>query len=395
MIKILVTPYNLLAHYLRSIELVKGINFDADIVFLKSGKYDNYVKSNGYKLTKDTLNTYDTVIEKAESFDFSWINKKSVTQTVEALIKIIKNEKPDYIIGDTYLGLRIAAEYCKTPLISILNAYLTHFYNDLRPVPHTHRANTFKPKVSEKTWNKIVRTVEKRTLRKVHTPFRKIRQKLNLKQYNDLFDEFAGDQNIICDDPDIFPSTNLPNNYKYCGPLLYSCIKKDNKLLNFLKLDNRKKSILISMGSTGKITSVGDLTNPFWLNYNIIITGEIEEKQVGNIYYTDFINFDETSHLIDLLICHGGNGTMYQAINSNIPTIAIPTIFEQEWNIYRFEKLAYCKIWYAEENIKNLYKLIENLTLENTLNPNKIELKTELNSVINEIFQNSYKIDGV
>ncbi|MDD2634582.1 MAG: glycosyltransferase [Bacteroidales bacterium] len=386
MMKILVTPYNLLAHYLRSIELVKKINMDADIVFLKSGKYDNYVKSNGYKLTENTLNTYDTVIEKAESFDFSWINKKSVNQTVEALIDIIKNEKPDYIIGDTYLGLRIAAEHCKTPLISILNAYLTHYYNDLRPVPHTHKAISFKPKVSEKTWNKIVRTVEKMTLRKVHTPFRKIRQKLNLKQYNDLFDEFAGDHNIICDDPDIFPSTNLPNNYKYCGPLLYSCTKQNNKLLNFLKLHNSKKTILISMGSTGNTSNVGDLSNSFWQNFNIICTGAIEEKQTENIYYTDFINFDKVSHFIDLLICHGGNGTIYQAINSKIPTIAIPTIFEQEWNIYRFEKLSYCKVWYPEDNIKNLYKLIEEMTLENTLNTKNTKLKTELNTVINDFF---------
>ncbi|MDD2386128.1 MAG: glycosyltransferase [Bacteroidales bacterium] len=384
--KILVAPYNLLAHYLRSIALVKNIPNNAEIVFLKSGRYDNFVTANGYKLTQNTLNTYSTVIEKAASFDFSWINKKSVNRTVNELIEIIKTEKPDYIIGDTYLGMKIAAEYCNITLISIFNAYLTHHYNDLRPTPHNHKANKFKSKLSEKSWNTIVRTVEKLTLRKVHSPFRKIRRKLKLKQYRDLFDEFTGDKNILCDDPEIFPSIKLPDNYQYCGPLLYSYNVTNQQLLNFLSKDKTRKTILISMGSTGKITNIGDLKNYFWLNYNIVITGAKEGKQTENIYYTDFINFDETSHLIDLIICHGGNGTMYQAINKNIPAIAIPTIFEQEWNIHRFEKLSLCKVWYAEQDIKNLYTLIESLTSTNTLNPNIIKLQTDLNSIISSIF---------
>lgn len=358
--KILVIPYNLLAHYLRSIELVKIIDIEAEILFLKSAKYDNFVETNGYKLTKDSLNTYNAVIKKSEAFDFSWINEKSVKETVYNLIDIIKTEKPDYILGDTYLGLRIAAEYCKTPLISILNAYLTHYYDDIRPVPHNHQANIFKPKLSKSAWEKIVRTVEKQTLRKVHSPFRKIRKQLELKPYNDLLDEFAGDQNLICDDPNIFPSKTLPYNYKYCGPLLYSCHKHNNKLLNFLKQNSYKKTILISMGSTGKISNLGKLNTFFWDKYNVVITGLKKEEQKANIYYTDFINFQETIQFIDLLICHGGNGTMYQAISNAIPTIAIPTIFEQEWNTYRFEKFNLCKVWFFENDIKLLEEMIEN-----------------------------------
>ncbi len=364
--------------------MVKNITHNAEIIFLKSGRYDQFVTANGYKLTKNTLNTYSTVLEKAASFDFSWINKKSVNQTVNEFIDIINIEKPDYIIGDTYLGLKIAAEYCNIKLISILNAYLTHHYNELRPTPHNHKANVFKPKLSEKSWNTIVRTVERLTLRKVHTPFRKIRRKLKLKQYRDLFDEFTGDQNILCDDPIIFPSRKLPEHYQYSGPLLYSNNVTNKQLVNFLSKDKTKKTILISMGSTGKITNVGDLKNSFWFNYNIVITGAKEEKETENIYYTDFVNFDKLQHLIDLMICHGGNGTMYQAVHKNIPAIAIPTIFEQEWNIYRFEKLSLCKVWYAEQDIKDLYNLIESQT--HTHKPDKIKLQTNHNSIINDVF---------
>ena len=384
--KILVAPYNLLAHYLRCIELVKNISIDAEIIFLKSGKYDSFVQNSGFKTLSETTKTYDAVIEKAESFDFSWINHKSVTNTVESLIHIIETEKPDFIIGDTYLGLRIAARYCKTPLISVFNAYLTHHYNDIRPVPHTHKANKYKPRLSQASWERIIRTVEKLTLRKVHKPFRKIRRSFNLEVYTDLLDEFAGDYNLLCDDPEIFPSKHLPNNYKYCGPLLYSCHDHNHNLLQFLENNKQRETILITMGSTGKLSSLGNLTDTFWQNYNIIITGAEEDKTEHNIYYTTFLNFDDFAPLIDLVICHGGNGTMYQAINKNIAIIAVPTIFEQEWNTYRFEKLDFCKIWYPNSNLTQLYKLVKSQieNHKNNRNNNTAKLKVCLNRVINE-----------
>ncbi|PLX06739.1 MAG: hypothetical protein C0596_13600 [Marinilabiliales bacterium] len=349
--KILVIPYNLLAHYLRCIALVNKIELPADITFLKSGKYDNFVEQNNYKLTNEALNSYSTAIDKSESFDFTWINNESVSDTVNSLINIIKSENPDYIIGDTFLGLRVAAEYCRIPLISILNAYLTHFYKGHRPVPHNHRANLFKAGVPKLAWHRILKSVEKQTLRNVHKPFRQIRKELHLNEYKDLFDEFAGAYNLLCDDPYIFPSVNLPAKTDYCGPLLYQYNSSNPKLLEFLENRRNKKNILITMGSTGKTSSVGDLKNEFWSDYNIILTGAPKDEQKDNIYYTNFINYDEVANHLDLIICHGGNGTVYQAINYNVSVIAIPRIFDQEWNAYRFKELSICKVWFPDGKI--------------------------------------------
>ncbi len=385
--KILVIPYNLLAHYLRCIELVNNIDLPVEIVFLKSGKYDNFVEQNNYKLTHKALNSYSTAIDKSESFDFSWINYKSVSDTVNSLIDIIKSENPDYIIGDTFLGLRIASEYCNTPLISILNAYLTHSYKGHRPVPHNHRANLFKPGVPKLAWHRIVKSVEKQTLRNVHRPFRQIRKELHLNEYKDLFDEFAGTYNLLCDDPEIFPSVNLPAKTDYCGPLLFKCMSSNPKLLEFLENKRDKKNILITMGSTGKTPSVGNLKDKFWNNYNIVVTGSQSDEQKDNIYYTNFINYDEVANHLNLIICHGGNGTFYQAINHNIPVIAIPRIFEQEWNAYRFKELSICKVWFPDGKIEKLHALIQNTITINNEELRQVKLNTNLNGHINLVLK--------
>jgi len=43
---------------------------------------------------------------------------------------------------------------------------------------------------------------------------------------------------------------------------------------------------------------------------------------------------------IDIVICHGGNGTAYQALSHGIPLLFFSGNFEQEWNIQRIVELG-------------------------------------------------------
>ncbi|WP_423246048.1 glycosyltransferase, partial [Lactobacillus delbrueckii] len=38
------------------------------------------------------------------------------------------------------------------------------------------------------------------------------------------------------------------------------------------------------------------------------------------------------------MICHGGNGSLYQALQAGIPILCHPSNFEQEWNLQGLEK---------------------------------------------------------
>jgi UDP-N-acetylglucosamine:LPS N-acetylglucosamine transferase len=43
---------------------------------------------------------------------------------------------------------------------------------------------------------------------------------------------------------------------------------------------------------------------------------------------------------VDILICHGGNGTVYQALSHGVPLLFFPGNFEQEWNIQRIIEMG-------------------------------------------------------
>jgi len=58
-----------------------------------------------------------------------------------------------------------------------------------------------------------------------------------------------------------------------------------------------------------------------------------------NFFITDYAPGSKIMQKSDVVICHGGNGTIYQAMSQGVPIIGIPTHFEQEFNMQRVEDL--------------------------------------------------------
>jgi UDP:flavonoid glycosyltransferase YjiC (YdhE family) len=54
-----------------------------------------------------------------------------------------------------------------------------------------------------------------------------------------------------------------------------------------------------------------------------------------------FISFDDILPKVDVVVCHGGNGTIYQAMLHKVPVLCGPSHLEQTWNAQRVEELGY------------------------------------------------------
>ncbi|HNQ68409.1 MAG TPA: glycosyltransferase [Bacteroidales bacterium] len=358
---ILFAPYNLMAHYLRCIELAKYLSNEFEIVFLYSSEHGKYVRHEHFKMTEPFEQSFENVINKTRNFDFTWINYKSVSLVINNLNKIIQKHKPDLVIGDTYLGLKIACSLTKTPFAAIANSYITKQYDGYRPVPHNHRAMQYSSKVSPEMWKKIVRSVEKFTLYKVHRPFRLLRIKHGLKPYFDLFDEFSGDITLLCDDKRFFPLKDLPENFINIGPIVFRSKENENDLINTLKVNSEKPVIFITSGSSGRKIVPELISEELLHDYTVIVSGSKEDKISGKVIYRRFVNFLAISEYVDLYICHAGNGSFYQAIEAGKKILAIPSMFEQEWNAYAFEKAQRCKVVFPEDSEDNILKSISTM----------------------------------
>jgi len=59
-----------------------------------------------------------------------------------------------------------------------------------------------------------------------------------------------------------------------------------------------------------------------------------------NFFVTDYAPGSKILEKADVVVCHGGNGTVYQAMTQGVPIIGIPTFHDQEFNMQRVEDLG-------------------------------------------------------
>ena len=59
-----------------------------------------------------------------------------------------------------------------------------------------------------------------------------------------------------------------------------------------------------------------------------------------NIFVAELAPGSKFLEKSDLVVCQGGNGTIYQAMSMGVPIIGIPAIHDQEFNLNRVEALG-------------------------------------------------------
>jgi len=343
--KVLVFPMDLAAHYLRCIEYCNKLPKKHEILFAYSEKYCKFIKEAGYETFEVENFDSEEVSKAAKEFDFNWMYQ--------------------------------------TNLERILNSQV-EYYANTRPVSRKHPGYKYSKMLPSSIFNQIARGIEQLNMTQIHEPYRKIRKTLDLQTTDILLDELEGDYNLICDIPSIFPMKNPPNNFEYIGPLYYSKSNNEEEAIRFL--DDHHPSILVSMGSSGEWVGITKLSDPVFKDYRIIITGESLELQGYNVYSKPFLNHCAVLPHIDLVICHGGNGTIYQALAYGVPVICSPSNFEQEWNASQIQNKGLGIIIDEELSPSELRKDIDNWITKkgsSTFSEVKNEIKQTTYSIVN------------
>lgn len=336
---ILVFPFELMSHYLRCITLAKTLTEDFTCMFAHSSKYRQPLIENGFQTFTCEGPDAAKVVAMGRQFDFSWLNEKDLERYFLQQVKAIEKYQPDFVLGDNSLTLRMAADKTGIPMITLLNGYMTKFYAPGRKISRLHPQAKNAAMLPNAIYKMMVRTAEYAHMRSIHKPYRNLRKKYDLPETDYYLDEFESDINLICDLPDLFPQQKLPDSYQFIGPLLYQSSGDETPLLQ--QLDPTKKTIYVSMGSSGNYETIKALNNKKFAQYNIVVSGDADKKlHAPHMIHQPFINFDAIANHVDIVLCHAGNGTVYQALQYGIPVLSSTWLFEQEWNEQRVVELG-------------------------------------------------------
>lgn len=337
--RLLIFPFDLLAHYLRTLQLADQLKDQYEIHFCTSLNYGNFVRRAGY--AQFPCKSFDSqrVLKDARRFRFSWLNTNDVLAVVENQIQVIRALRPAAVIGDAMPGLRIAAQAEGVPYLAVLNGYMTSFYQHRRSLPPDHPLQRVVDLLPVKIGRFFSTSGEQFVFKQIQRRFNRIRNRLDLPLLNSYLEELEGDWNLVCDHPDMFPQQSLPPHFYLTGPLFHHQTGSEDALLT--RLDPQKKTLLVSAGSSGDLNHFTFLNDARFRNFNIIVTGGPAGQQWSpHVFTTPFANLDVLLKRTDLALLHGGNGSIYQALAAKVPVLAAPTIFEQEWNVAGLERLG-------------------------------------------------------
>lgn len=367
--RILIFPFNILAHYLRC--LVLADEFDKneyEVLFAYSELYNVFVKQKGYKSFFVKHFNANDALEELANFEFKWLNKPDMEDVLLSQITAIKKLGASMVLGDAVPTLKMASEYCGVKYISVVNGYLSPYYSNYREISRTHKAYPLLKSVPRMMAKLLTIYAERLAFKKIHMPFKMLRKHYRLKPLSSYMDEMQGDEVVICDDPHIFPQKKLPKRYTIIGPLIYQHPLDDPRWLNTLNLI--KPTICVCMGSSGDWEKLQFLNDSYYQRYNIISVGD--KKGVlrsAHIIAKSFVNLSQVLQFSHLLICHGGNGTTNCGFVERVYMLCISSHMEQEWNIQGLERLGIGKsandfdaVQWKEEILKVINSRLENLT---------------------------------
>ena len=254
-------------------------------------------------------------------------------------VRVIDEMKADLVIGDMAPTLKMAAQFTGVHHISLLNGYMTKYYQFTRKISRTHKAYDLLKMFPEPLENLFTSLGEGLAFRHIQKTFNQIRKKYSLDKVKDYLSEMEGDETFICDSLALFPLKPLPATYKVLGPLIYDVPSMDEQALN--EAIAHRPVICVCMGSTGDWESLRFLNDPYYSRYAVIATSDKEQVlSASHIISFPFINLDQVLKRCKLMICHGGNGTIYTGIKNEVFMLCLPSHFEQEWNISALEKIG-------------------------------------------------------
>lgn len=342
--KILAIPYtHTLSHVSRPLLVARELKRQGlDVVFAGSGPQARFIKDEGF----DVLPLYEPdpgmLFGNIRRGNLRFVPDSEIERMVEADLAIYKEVRPAMVLTDGRFSAAISAQIAKVQHSAIVNASSTE-YRALPYIPFFSRIpGVMRAGGVGRALDSINLKVEMLVFDNVMGVFKRLSNKYRLRRRVTATNCLCGaDLTLLADIPEYFPTRNLPADYHYIGPLT---LKSSMPAPAWWPPDPSRPLVYITMGTTGMgefFRSAAELFRGKDMTA-VITTGA--QASIGatpeNVHVEPYMDGDMVAKRSDLVVCHGGNGTIYQALEHGRPIVGLPTIPDQEFNMRRVEALG-------------------------------------------------------
>jgi UDP:flavonoid glycosyltransferase YjiC (YdhE family) len=201
---------------------------------------------------------------------------------------------------------------------------------------------------------------------------------------------------LVNDLPDYYDTRLFPEHVVFTGPLFSRAGAEDvgPEIREVFHPDNRKVKVFCTLGSSGNKKQLLEIIKLFThgpgRDWNAVILSPssicpIEEARaaLGNrdgLYVTDsFIPAQKINALADIVICHGGQGTVQTAIASGTPLVGVAFQPEQQMNLDHVVSYgAAIRVPFDKWTAENIGKAVLQILSDGKYNENAQKLKNRM-----------------
>ncbi len=325
-----------IAHIVRSLAIAEELQKRGyKIIFCLPRRKHSLFKNTPVKFTDikgyshvDSMET----LEKVRDPDFL------LSQTNSEL-KILQTYKPDFAVIDYRISALVSCKSLKIPMAFITNTTGLPYQTYL---PNFFHFNSSFFGLFNKIFIPFINYVKTQLLLK---PLNEASNKLTKLPFN-----FKKEVSfIVPESVNYLPLLERAQNVGYVEHIVWNGFKVYSPPW-IKKIKPELKTVYLTFGGTGfdkqrLISLSNDLLKLGYqviVSYSTIVSAD-DFKIHENLFLANFISLPLIAKHIDLIVCHGGYGTLIEAIQMGIPFISIPFNPDQWLHATRFEELGYGK----------------------------------------------------
>ena len=353
----------------RAIELARGLREECppdiklEVVFFSHGSsFEHKIINDGFDLFHVSPELPGIGFQhdlKTDTYNMIG-NENLAYELLKGEMDAIRTIEPDVFMHGFWPIAGIAAKLVKVPLeIAYLplpferDAFSTYLMRDIPDFmePLTHLPFKMRKFIMSKIPKSVKQKVPVLKQENILKAYSRITGRQEIPEMQNLFDMLKADFTIVNDFPAFYEGQKLPDNFRVVGPL-YSPSEPfeevDIKILQHFNPKKNKYRIFCTLGSSGGRQNMMEAIKALTVNAStdwesVVLCPPsvcpIEEARAlagdcQNIYITDaFVPALKVNSMADLVVSHGGQGTVQTAIASGTPIVGFAAQPEQQVNL--------------------------------------------------------------
>lgn len=352
------------------------------VKFAGGGRYLEIPEKDGFKIARIFEIDPEEYFDRINRFDMG-LPRPLAARYIDDELAVIRDFTPDIVLNDHRITSAASARLAFVLHATIVNTSVTRYY-----APRIHPLKG--GRIRKKLVDPLVPSLRKLFFRRITSS---LNRELRRRGGSPLEHPLGGnDLTIFADTPGFAPVTRPDPALFHAGPLVWSPEKDDVPWEDIERMG--KPLIYCTAGSTGGenigafYREAADIFLP--LGYSLLFSSgaqtsstELPPEENG-IYVRSFVNGDKAAASAGAVICHGGNGTIYQALRHGTPVIAIPENIDQAIHSQRLHELGagiFLQKRLIRRNLEPLAAAVGQIFENRSFKHKAGELKKEINSM--------------